>query len=1110
MILISKSNIISNINYNYIYSSYITLKIKGPGRKYISTHINYQEVYINGIKNNDTLTNNYYLNDTDNEIKLIFINEIKSCEDMFIDCNDIYEIDLSNFDSTLVTSINYMFGRCTSLVSLNLENIDASNVSSAIGTFAECHSLISLNLANFKNSNIANMGFVFYGLYSLSSLDVSYLNTSKVYYMEAMFYECLSLVSLNLANFNTKNVRNMGAMFAHCSSLKSINISSFDTSKVTDMYGLFFGCSSLVSLDLTNFNTSQVTNMYAMFAGCSLLKSLDLSSFNTSKVTNLTGLFESCESLTTLDLSFFDTSKVTIMNNLFFDCQSLHLLNISNFDTSQVSNMIYMFYNCISLTSLNLSHFNTSKVSDMEAMFWNCISLTSLVLSNFNTSKVTNIDFLFRNCGSLASIDLSSFNTINIQDSSAVFLNCESLTSLNLSNFDTSNMIYMNYMFAGCSKLTFLDLHSFNTTNVKSLYHMFDSCSSISSLDLSNFNTSNVNYIDGMFLNCNNLGYINFNKLKIKAENISINNFISGTALNLAICTYDRIFISQFDDNGCVIIDCSENINDKRKRIIAENNTCVDNCSMVYNTFEYNFKCYKNCPDGSIKYIYFDSDNNIQINCSNSDEGYYLDNDDLIYKSCYPSCKSCKGKGDEINHNCILCKEGYIPYDNNLNELNCILNCSNYIYYNNITNNYHCTNSLQCPKNTNKLIPNEYKCIDECKNDFNYKYEYLNICYSECPHNTINNSYYCESLHNNLDNKNELIINIQNIFNISVDKEMINNEIYVEMTFNESSAIFSSTDYLKKNDTSKIIMDLGVCENILKETYKISDNNTLYILIVIIKQAGMKIDKIEYEVFNIINKDNLTKLNLSLCKSKKAIISYPVSIDDDIDKFNSSSGYYNDVCYTTSSEFGTDLCLKDRRDIFIDKNMTLCEENCILIDYDFINKRAKCSCKIKISLPFIKDVKFDKERLKDNFKNINNIANLQFMKCFKNAFTKDIINNYGFYILDTIILSYAICLILFYSNFYYLLIERIKLLFSNINYSENNFKNTSINNKNIININNTDILDINKESKKIKKKNKNFEIINLKRYRGNKLNKNRNNNNNNQTKIEISSDYTKK
>ena len=45
---------------------------------------------------------------------------------------------------------------------------------------------------------------------------------------------------------------------------------------------------------------------------------------------------------------------------------------------------------------------------------------------------------------------------------------------------------------------------------------------------------------------------------------------------------------------------------------------------------------------------------------------------------------------------------------------------------------------------------------------------------------------------------------------------MINNEIYVEMTFNESSAIFSSTDYLKKNDTSKIIMDLGVCENILK------------------------------------------------------------------------------------------------------------------------------------------------------------------------------------------------------------------------------------------------------------------------------------------------------
>ena len=196
-----------------------------------------------------------------------------------------------------------------------------------------------------------------------------------------------------------------------------------------------------------------------------------------------------------------------------------------------------------------------------------------------------------------------------------------------------------------------------------------------------------------------------------------------------------------------------------------------------------------------------------------------------------------------------------------------------------------------------------------------------------------------------------------------------------------------------------------MCENILKEAY---------------------------EVFNIINKENLIKLNLTLCKNRKLKISYPVSIDDDIDKFNSSSDYYNNVCYKTTSEFGTDICLKDRRNIFIDKNMTLCEENCILIDYDFYNERAKCSCIIKISLPLIKDIKIDKERLKDNFININNIANLQFMKCYKDAFNKDIIFNYGFYILDTIICLFWICLILFYSKFYYLLLKEIKTMFSSL------------------------------------------------------------------------------
>ena len=65
-------------------------------------------------------------------------------------------------------------------------------------------------------------------------------------------------------------------------------------------------------------------------------------------------------------------------------------------------------------------------------------------------------------------------------------------------------------------------------------------------------------------------------------------------------------------------------------------------------------------------------------------------------------------------------------------------------------------------------------------------------------------------------------------------------------------------------------MNLGQCENILKDKYNISNNNSLYILQIISEEIGMKIPKIEYEIYYPINNDNLfEKLHLSFCKGSK-------------------------------------------------------------------------------------------------------------------------------------------------------------------------------------------------------------------------------------------------
>ena len=177
----------------------------------------------------------------------------------------------------------------------------------------------------------------------------------------------------------------------------------------------------------------------------------------------------------------------------------------------------------------------------------------------------------------------------------------------------------------------------------------------------------------------------------------------------------------------------------------------------------------------------------------------------------------------------------------------------------------------------------------------------------------------------------------------------------------------------------------------------------------------MKIPKVDYDIYYPFNNDNnLTKLDLNLCKGTKIEISLPVKINDNIDKYNPKSGYYNDICYKTTSDSGTDISLKDRRNEFVENNMTLCEENCNLIGYNNINEKVKCSCEIKINISPNYDYKFNKKEFFKSFTDIKNIANISIIKCYKIVLTiKNLTNNYGFYIIGSIMFLYLITFIIY-------------------------------------------------------------------------------------------------
>ena len=211
--------------------SKIILNIKGIGVKNIfsiDSSYNFVAEYLP----NEIIVNGKYMapdynhlfEQENNEVELVWDNNLEHCAYMFFDCSDITKIDLSNFDSSKVEDIEYMFHGCSSLTSLDLTNFHTEKVEDMESLFNGCSSLTSLDLSNFDTSNVSDMNKMFYNCFSLTSLDLSNFITSKVMQFSCMFYNCTSLSSLNLSNFNFQSSISIMNMFENCVNLEYINI----------------------------------------------------------------------------------------------------------------------------------------------------------------------------------------------------------------------------------------------------------------------------------------------------------------------------------------------------------------------------------------------------------------------------------------------------------------------------------------------------------------------------------------------------------------------------------------------------------------------------------------------------------------------------------------------------------------------------------------------------------------------------------------------------------------------------------------------------------------------------------------------------------------------
>ena len=718
-------------------------------------------------------------------------------------------------------------------------------------------------------------------------------------------------------------------------------------------------------------------------------------------------MFNGLSNIISIKMNNFDFSKVKSMKAMFKDCTNLVSIDLSNFDATCTTDIGYLFFNCTNLISVNLNNFTASSAQSMDYMFYNCQNLVSLDLKDFDTTSVIQLSNMFQFCSSLTILDLSSFYIPLTTNMGHMFSNCSSLISLDLSSFGISSIKYMDYIFSGCINLVSLNLGNINTNKSILIDNMFEDCKKLISLDLSNFDTSSLTKITNMFKGCDS-------SLIYCINNDNKNNELLKNELK----------------NYNFLHNCSHICFEESKKIILNDRTCKFNCTST-DKFNYKDICFSlSCPLGT-----YNLSNNTCIKYNYIDKDY----DYIIYSSIVI---------DNITN--IISPDNSYSFSSVISMPSLDINIESYIIdtiysfssvnskpssdiniVSDIINTKYSSYSTELLFDDKTDINNDISLINE------YNYYFHSLVYSK---NKSNDKDYIISkirydlIKGNLDKFISNIIENENKDIIINDKD---NKIIYQLT----------TSYNQQNNKYINIsnINLGKCEIKLKLHYNITDNSTLLIIKMDIYKEELLIPIVEYEVYNIKTKE---KLDLNLCSYMKIYKYIPVSINENnLFMYNSSNEYYNDFCYPYSTEKNTDIILKDRRNEYINNNMSLCEKNCKYCEYNKDTKKALCECFIKINFPLISEIEINKDLLLRNFEDIKNIINIYIIKCYYKLFKKEgIIKNMGFYIMSVMIIFSIILSLLFrikgYNNLKKQIDDIIKSQTKN-NYIENKITNNN-------------------------------------------------------------------
>ena len=536
-------------------------------------------------------------------------------------------------------------------------------------------------------------------------------------------------------------------------------------------------------------------------------------------------------------------------------------------------------------------------------------------------------------------------------------------------------------MFLGCSELKSLDLSKLNTSKVEYMYAMFNGCSKLVSLNLSNFKTSNVKDMSIMFNGC---------------------------------CSLSSLDLSNFNLSEVIVMNGIFNDCTKLENIIVNSNT-----KSLKAFPEYDIIC-------STSNLMIPKWNFFFINCNNNFKFF-----------CYKYISNHNILGSK----CELCGTNYFQI---YNYPPFIYNCSK-----NITEepDSH-INDISNEINKYNISYDEY-IIDSQSNNLLLILTKIENLINECDMKKENKSNICEiSLDKETNNQDINNIILNEILSGSMNKiiEQMNknnsNNLTIAIKEEKTSHFISSMSYMMKNsDISSI--NFQECGELLKLNYSLNSIEDLIIYKIEHYIDEFKIPILEYSLF-LYNRDNdnITKINLDICKDMNIIYYLPIKINgNDINMYNPNSELYNDECLTYKSEYGVDMSLYDRQNSFNINYMSLCEKGCTYLKYDFNKSRVECLCKIKTSLTFGEN-NINIDDLLSKIEAKKKSANIIVTFCDMSVCTANIVSNFASYILLSILLIFIIIFVIFCTKGYQVLENKIDEIiykkFKNKEKNENN------------------------------------------------------------------------